>query len=195
MRIFLCKNLIFRPRWTGVRNGPFEGDSHFHVFHLFFRASMFFHFSFFFQICFIASISASVYTRDVASVVGVLWKCGVLMREGGIAGIGSGHQLGREHDSTLRSGVEAPRGATAPSRKKTERLQIRLLLLLFWTRVIQQVYVNILGAKLATRALDDQQLLAIEGSQKMHAPRADVQMDGVRKIPHLCDEKTPPTAI
>ena len=42
---------------------------------------------------------------------------------GRIAGIGLGRLLGREHASTLQSGVEAPR-------LKTEPLQIVLLLLL-----------------------------------------------------------------
>ena len=47
-------------------------------------------------------------TVDV-SAVGAPWRCGVLTTQGGIAWIGLGRQLGREHDSTLQSGVEAPR--------------------------------------------------------------------------------------
>ena len=48
-------------------------------------------------------------TVDVSSVVSAPWRCGVPTTWGGIAGIGLGHPLGREHDSTPRSGVEAPR--------------------------------------------------------------------------------------
>ena len=36
-------------------------------------------------------------------------RCGVLTTQGGIAGIGLGHLLGKEHDSTPQSGLEAPR--------------------------------------------------------------------------------------
>ena len=43
---------------------------------------------------------------------------GVLTTWCGKAGIGLGHLLGREHDSTPQSGVEAPRGASASPRKK-----------------------------------------------------------------------------
>ena len=53
------------------------------------------------------------FTFDVSSVVGAPWRCGVLTTHGGTAGIGSGHQPGREHDSTPRRGVEAPHGASA----------------------------------------------------------------------------------
>ena len=50
---------------------------------------------------------------------------------GGIAGVGVGPPtVEREHYSTPQSGVVAPRGASASSRKKTERPQIGLLL--FW---------------------------------------------------------------
>ena len=41
--------------------------------------------------------------------VGAPWRCGVLTTQGGMAGIGFGRLLGREHDSTPQSGVEAPR--------------------------------------------------------------------------------------
>ena len=47
--------------------------------------------------------------RDVSSLVGAPWRCGVLTTQDGKAGIGLGHPLGREHDSTLHSGVDAPR--------------------------------------------------------------------------------------
>ena len=63
-------------------------------------------------------------TKDVSSVVGTLWRCGVQTTLGGIAGIGVGHLLGREHDSTPQSGVEAPR--------LKKRSQIVLLLRLLW---------------------------------------------------------------
>ena len=45
----------------------------------------------------------------VSSVVGAPWRCGVLTTKGGIAGIGLGRLLGREHASTPQSGVEASR--------------------------------------------------------------------------------------
>ena len=48
-------------------------------------------------------------TEDVSSVVGVPWRCGVLTTLGGMAGIGLGHLLGREHGSTPQSEVGAPR--------------------------------------------------------------------------------------
>ena len=41
-------------------------------------------------------------TVNVSSVVGAPWRCGILTTLGGIAGIGLGHLLGREHDSTPR---------------------------------------------------------------------------------------------
>ena len=45
----------------------------------------------------------------VSSVVGAPWRCGVLTTQGGIAGIGLGRLLGRDHASTPQSGVEVPR--------------------------------------------------------------------------------------
>ena len=48
-------------------------------------------------------------TEDVSTVNGAPRRCGVLTTQGGITGIGLGHQLGREHASTPQSGVEAPR--------------------------------------------------------------------------------------
>ena len=47
-------------------------------------------------------------TKDVSSVVGAPWRCGVLTTVGGVAGIGLGRLLGGEHASTPQSGVEAP---------------------------------------------------------------------------------------
>ena len=40
---------------------------------------------------------------------GAPWRCGVLTTQGGETGIGMGHLLGREHDSSPQSEVEAPR--------------------------------------------------------------------------------------
>ena len=60
-------------------------------------------FSSFFQ------IYAEGLSKDVSSVGGAPWRCGVLTTVGGIAGSGLGDLLGREHDSTPQSGVEAPR--------------------------------------------------------------------------------------
>ena len=69
------------------------------------KKSVFFSFSFFFfQKYLIASISIRV-----SFVVGAPWRCGVLATRGGIARIGLGHPLGREHGSTHQSGVGAPR--------------------------------------------------------------------------------------
>ena len=121
---------------------------------------------------------------DVSSVVGAPWRCGVLSTQGGIAGIGLGHLLGREHDSTPQSGVGVPRGACASSWMKTERHQIGLLLLLlllFRTRdnggqcarpqlptiylcsMWQNTWESDSRRPRHPRALDNQQLLAIEG--------------------------------
>ena len=47
--------------------------------------------------------------KDFSSVVGAPWRCGVLTTQGGIAGIGLGRLLGREHASAPQSGVETPR--------------------------------------------------------------------------------------
>ena len=54
---------------------------------------------------------------------GAPWRCGVVTTQGGKAGIGVGHLLGREHASTPRSGVAAPRLF------KTEPVHIGLLLM------------------------------------------------------------------
>ena len=50
----------------------------------------------------------------VSSVVGAPWRCGVLTTWSGVAGIGLGRLLGREHASTPQSGVEAPRMLKLP---------------------------------------------------------------------------------
>ena len=47
--------------------------------------------------------------KDVSSMVGAPWRRGVLATWSGRAGIGVGHLLRRNHDSTPQSGVEAPR--------------------------------------------------------------------------------------
>ena len=62
-------------------------------------------------------------TKDVSPAVDAPWRCSVLKTQAGIAGIGLGHPLGREHDTTLQSGVEAPQVL------KTEPPQIGSLLL------------------------------------------------------------------
>ena len=85
-----------------------------------------FHFVYFFHLCFphflkfffffnsvhfifLYSFKNSICTEEVSFVVGAPWRCGVLTAQGGIAGIGLGHLMGREHDSTPQSEVEAPR--------------------------------------------------------------------------------------
>ena len=103
------------PQWRReeeVRSGAFEGDSA----SCFFFICSFVHFLFsfvskngftFFQVYFIASKSIKV-KLFVSSAVGPPWSCGVLTTKGGLAGIGLSHLLGRDHDSTSQSGVEAP---------------------------------------------------------------------------------------
>ena len=92
----------------------FEFSSFFH-FHSFF---VFFSFSFFFlnPFLFLVFLSNTFHCwhqyqskKTVSSAVGAPWRCGVLSPQGGITGIGLGHLLGREHDSTHLSGMEAPR--------------------------------------------------------------------------------------
>ena len=46
-------------------------------------------------LCFLSSLS-----KDVSSVVGAPWRCGVLTTKGGKAGFGLGHSLVGEHDSS-----------------------------------------------------------------------------------------------
>ena len=91
---------------------------HFFIFCFFFHVFHFFHFSeekSFFSSFFLALLSNIFYcwrqfqSLTVSSVVGAPWRCGVLMTQGGIAGIGLGRLLGGEHASTPQSGVEAPR--------------------------------------------------------------------------------------
>ena len=69
---------------------------------------------FFFSLVFLSDMFhcwhwCQISTVEISSVVGAPWRCGVVTTKGGIAGIGLGHQHGREHDSTPQSGVEAPR--------------------------------------------------------------------------------------
>ena len=63
----------------------------------------------FFDIFFLSSICITGSTKDVSSVVGAPWRCGVLTTWGGTAGIRLGRLHGGGHDSTPQSGVEAPR--------------------------------------------------------------------------------------
>ena len=69
---------------------------------------------------------------DVCSVVVAPWRCGVLTTQGGIAGIGLGHQLGREHDSTPQSG----RGGSSPV--ETEPLTDCIIVVVEWLIVVQE---------------------------------------------------------
>ena len=89
-------------RLGGVKNGAFEGDPAFSV-------SSFFFFLVFLSNMFRCWQKSQSFTKDVSSVVGAPRRCGVMTTKGGIAGIGLGHLLGREHDSSPQSGVEAPR--------------------------------------------------------------------------------------
>ena len=85
---------------------------------LFSKNFFFFHFSqkksffFFFFLEFLSNkfnCWRSYQSLPVSSVVGAPRRCGVLTTQGGIAGIGLGRLLEREHASTPQSGVEAPR--------------------------------------------------------------------------------------
>ena len=67
---------------------------------------------FFFLLFFLTAVPLLAFllglTKDVSAVVGAPWRCGVLMTQGGTAGIGMGHLGESMHDSTPQSGVEAP---------------------------------------------------------------------------------------
>ena len=94
----------------GVRNGPFEGGPPAFMFLI----SFLFLFVLFFLLEFLSNMFHCWHwyqslTQDVSSAVGAPWRWGVLTTSGGIARIGWGHILRREHDSTPQSGVEAPR--------------------------------------------------------------------------------------
>ena len=84
-----------------VKNGTFESDPAVTCFSFLF-------FLYFFSNVFHYWHWHQSFIADVASVVGAPWRCGVLTTQGGKSGIGLGHSLGREHDSTPHSGVEAP---------------------------------------------------------------------------------------
>ena len=81
-------------------------------------------------------------TKDVSSVVGAPWRCGVLTTQGGIAGIGLGRLLGGEHESTLQEWS----GGSSPV--KAEPHQIVLLLLLSGYIVLEE-YLLVKGLTLA----------------------------------------------
>ena len=80
-----------------VRNGPNKGDPTFIVFLKKKKVSSSF-FLYFFLRCCIAGISIRRLPVDVPSVVVAVWRCGVLKTQAGIAGIGLGHQIGRERE-------------------------------------------------------------------------------------------------
>ena len=85
----------------------------FRVFHSFLSFSQFSIFSVFLGVAFlfpsfflyISNIQHLYQGLTVSSVVGTPWRCGVLTTQGGKDGIGLGHQLGREHDSTPTLGL------------------------------------------------------------------------------------------
>ena len=114
--ISFCENSIFGSRWTGVkgvRSGPLEGDPAFmfFIFHFFRRKSFFF----FFFVVFLSNIFycwRQYQNLTVSSVVGVPWRCGALTTWSGRAGIGLGHLLGREHDSTLQTPLPVKRSSS-----------------------------------------------------------------------------------
>ena len=72
---------------------------------------------------------------DVSSEIGAPWRCGVLTTQGGIAGIGSGHLLEREHDSTHQSEVEAPR----ERKRRVPKLDCCCCLRRCWMRVYAHI--------------------------------------------------------
>ena len=112
-----------------------------------FSFSLFLNFSFLifflFFICFslIVFLLLHLYqglTKDVSSVVGAPWRCGVLTTYGGLAGIGLGRLLGGGHDSTPQSGVEAPR--------LLKRSLSRLYCCCCFRRFLMTVYVHMKSA-------------------------------------------------
>ena len=52
------------------------------------------------------ALVSEINCRCFLYVVGAPWRCGVLMTQGGIAGIGLGHLLEGEHDSAPQIGVD-----------------------------------------------------------------------------------------
>ena len=120
---FLCGNSIVGPRWTGGA-GDYEWpilrvtpdstlfNSFFQfsiVFFVVFLKKVFLIFLFFFSNIFHCWHQHQSLPADVSSVVGVPWRRDVLATWCGLAGIGLGHLLWREHGSTPQSGMEAPR--------------------------------------------------------------------------------------
>ena len=121
-----------RERREEGRSGPFEVtpvscfSSLFSFFHFVFDEKNVFFFLVFLSNMFYCWHQYQSLTVKFSSFVGAPWRCGVRTTQGGMAGIGLGRLLGREHASTPQSGVEAPRLL------KRSLLQIVLLLLLFW---------------------------------------------------------------
>ena len=97
LQYFSQKYYVFEPSREGL---PLRGIFSFFSF-------VFFKFVIFFEKYFPKCSLFFCFSKDVSSVVGAPWRCGVLTTQSGIAGIGLGHLLGREHDSTPQSGVEA----------------------------------------------------------------------------------------
>ena len=107
-----------------VKNGAFASSFVFVIY--LFNILFIFHLLMFFCFFHVFSFFSNIYVSLLVSVskfycrCSLRSRCGVVMTQGGIAGVGLGHQLGREHDSNPQSGAEAPPGASASSRKKTE---------------------------------------------------------------------------
>ena len=122
-----------------AENGPFV-DPAFMIFRFFLQSLLFgekrVSSFFFFQIFFVASINVQSLTVDVSSVVGAPQRCGVLTAQGGIAGIGLGHQPGES------ARFNSPQWGGRSSPVKTEPLQIVVFLVVVVVVVVAVVVVS-----------------------------------------------------
>ena len=105
----MCRFPCMKIRFLGlggqaVRKGRIEGDFSFAFFISFVTFSIFV--SSWKYVPFFSCLTFRPWHQsiDVSSVVGAPWRCGALTTWGWTAGIGLGHPLGREHDSTPKSG-------------------------------------------------------------------------------------------
>ena len=96
-------------------------------------------FFFFLLVLFSVNAASSIcirgLTKDVSSEVGAPWRCGAMTTWGGTAGIRLFHLLGREHDPTSQSGVEAPRLLKRSLSRLCYCCCVVVVLLLFLTMV------------------------------------------------------------
>ena len=94
------------------------------------------------------------------------------------------------HPANTKSGETSLKALKAPFPTNSHAECLKILSKISTSLSI--LFVRLVGccSCVATRALDDHQLSAIEGTQKLPwKPRRDVQMDGVRKTPHFLYKK------